>query len=111
MNPEPAWDAFIAGGITKKEFWQAYRANLELVMKEVEKMKNELKGKIVLTSDHGDALGEHGIFVHPPNVRIEELVKVPWVVIKDRVKYVSEKKEIEGRVKKALTKLERAEWN
>ena len=78
------WDVFISGLVSRKEFWQAYKDNLKLVMKEVMKLTQKLKGKVVLTSDHGNALGEYGIYEHPEGVRIEELVKVPWVVLKNR---------------------------
>lgn len=76
------WDLFMEGKISKEEFWEAYKSNLEIVLKEVRKMSNKVKEKkIVLTSDHGNALGEYGIYEHHPNIRIEELVKVPCVYL------------------------------
>ena len=45
---------------------EAYRDNLRLVLKHVANLIPALEGKIVITSDHGEALGEHGLFLHPP---------------------------------------------
>lgn len=40
----------------------------------------------MLTADHGECFGEYGVYAHPSGVRIDELVKVPWIVLKDRRK-------------------------
>lgn len=77
------WDLFMDGWISKKDFWEAYLSNLELVMKYVKKVVNKLNGRIVITSDHGNHLGEAGIYGHPSGLRTRELVKVPWYVLKE----------------------------
>lgn len=57
-----------------------YRKNLEIVLEEVTKLLKYLSGKIVITSDHGEGLGD-GIIGHPPNLRIPILTEVPWFEI------------------------------
>jgi len=39
------------------------------------------KGRVVITSDHGELLGEYGKFGHPADVDVPELRVVPWLVI------------------------------
>jgi hypothetical protein len=62
-------------------FRKAYIGNLKLVLKYVKELIPHLKGKIVVTADHGETLGEKGIFSHPEFVYVKELVEVPWLVI------------------------------
>jgi hypothetical protein len=82
------WKSFRMGdinvdiGVAKK----AYRENLELVLNEVERLFDAIDGKIVLTADHGEMLGERrGLFPtkkygHPPGIHTRELIEVPWFV-------------------------------
>lgn len=64
-----------------------YVDNLELVLSEVERLIPQLSGKTVVTADHGELLGERlppiplRQYQHPTGVYVEELVKVPWLVI------------------------------
>lgn len=60
---------------------RAYRDNVQLVLKDIERLVESLKGQVVVTSDHGEAFGEKFIIEHPPEVYIEELVRVPWLVV------------------------------
>lgn len=59
---------------------KAYRDNLLRVLDSVETLVSELSGKIVLTSDHGELLGENGRFGHDFEGQ-KTLVEVPWFVI------------------------------
>jgi hypothetical protein len=65
---------------------RAFDENLELVLPYVEELLDELGGKTVVTSDHGQMLGERGFPVpipgygHPPGVYNEALTRVPWLV-------------------------------
>lgn len=78
------WDFVKNGEISVNRVKKAYRENLKIVMIEVKKLEKILQGKIILTSDHGNFFGKYGIYGHIPNFRAEELVKVPWVILKDR---------------------------
>lgn len=85
------FEAAESGIISIKTLWKGYIKNLKIVMNEVYKLVQELSGKIIITSDHGNHLGEYMIFGHISHLRTKELVKVPWFVIKDEVKKVQEK--------------------
>lgn len=60
---------------------KAYEKNLEQVLEHVEELSNILEGKTVVTADHGDLLGENGLYGHPGNSNLKVLRKVPWDVI------------------------------
>lgn len=77
-----AYDLATKGKIPGGRIRQAYRENLKLVMQEVRKLTEKLNGKVIVTADHGDFLGEYGLYGHF-GLRAKELVKVPWYVLKD----------------------------
>lgn len=81
-TPYTVWDALKEGSISKLEFWKAYKSNLELALREITRL-NVLKGKIMVTSDHGNCIGEDGLYSHFVGSRREELVKVPFVNLKE----------------------------
>ena len=87
---------FVLQGKTD-ELKQLYRENLEIALEEVNKAIDHLEGKIVITADHGEALGEEGEWVHPPRKDIPILREVPWLEINKRK---SEKKRIKNHIKK-----------
>lgn len=85
---ETVWDLAKRGEVSIERVKEAYKGNLKIVMEEVKKITEELHGRVILTSDHGNLVGEYGLYGHYGNLRTEQLVKVPWVILKD------EKKEI-----------------
>lgn len=60
---------------------KAYRKNLESALKEISKLAKRLPGKMVITSDHGELLGENGSYGHKPNCDHPILREVPWLEI------------------------------
>lgn len=74
----------------KKKLRQAYKANLELVLEQVAVLIKNLSGRIVVTSDHGELLGEHRCYSHPKGWTEPILVDVPWLVIEKPVEASSE---------------------
>lgn len=60
-----------------------YRKNLEYVKSFVKNLSEDLEGKTVVTSDHGELLGEQGIWGHPAGRSEKELRIVPWYKIGD----------------------------
>lgn len=58
----------------KKDF----RRNLEILEEHIEELRDNLDGKTVVTADHGELLGENGMYGHFPGCRAEKLRKVPF---------------------------------
>lgn len=65
---------------------RCYRENLEYVLPHVERVLDALEGKLVVTADHGQLLGERVRPVpvrevsHPVGTYVPELVEIPWYV-------------------------------
>ena len=66
----------------------------------------ELKGKTVITADHGQLFGKRILLLftvsgHPWGVHVNELVKVPWVVFEGASRRtISGKSGLEERVRR-----------
>ena len=72
-------DALRKGRISREAFWSAYRENLRLVLADVALLlANHDAGRVVLTADHGDALGEWGVYDHPAGYLHPVVTNVPW---------------------------------
>lgn len=71
------------GWISREEIIQAYKDNLEFVLEEVRGLIEDLEGKTVITADHGELLGENGLFGHPRGSDAKALREVPWDVVKE----------------------------
>lgn len=79
------------GYISHEDLENAYVENLELVLEYTERLVELLDGKSVITSDHGELLGNPEWFWfnafgrtkygHPGNVYVPELRVVPWLEI------------------------------
>jgi len=76
-------EKFLNGLVDVMEWKQAYLENLVLVLEYVDKLLDVLDGKIIITSDHGEMLGEFGEIGHGCGVRFRELVEVPWFRIEN----------------------------
>ncbi len=66
--------------IPKDDVIQNYNQNLGYVKPHIEKLSEELEGKTAITSDHGELLGEEGIWGHPRNSKAKVLRRLPWEV-------------------------------
>lgn len=65
----------------KKYLIKLYKQNLYIALKEIKKISKRLPGKIVVTSDHGELLGENNQYGHP-NDENPILLEVPWLEVK-----------------------------
>jgi hypothetical protein len=80
------WEALRAGIVNKNEVWDGYKRNLEYVIQEVDELLNEIDGKVVISSDHGNLLGEMTYpipfreYGHPQHLAQPALTNVPWAV-------------------------------
>jgi len=80
------WEKLRAGKIDAETVWRAYEDNLRFIMDEIRPFVEEVDGKSVLTSDHGNAFGERAkpfptrVYGHGNRIRIPALIEVPWFV-------------------------------
>jgi hypothetical protein len=77
-------------GVSDKEIREAYISNFLFVQEYVKELIDHLEGEIVVTADHGEALGEKGLYNHHPGVYTKELVEVPWLRISKKKESSSE---------------------
>lgn len=75
--------AAVAKKYGKKGLRTAYRENLKVALKEVHKLVKYLPGKSIVTSDHGELLGEGGLYGHSYSREITILKVVPWLLVSD----------------------------
>jgi len=59
---------------------KAYRENLRLTLSAIKPLLSELDGKTVVTSDHGELLGENG-WGHYIGGKEDKLLEVPWLEV------------------------------
>jgi len=81
---ETIWNRIAKGEVSTKTARRAYTENLELVLEHVSELLNSIGGTTVVTSDHGNFVGEFGwpyparFYGHPKQLHHPILVKVPW---------------------------------
>ena len=77
------------GMINKNQVIKCYTGNLLLVLREVYRLIKKLdeeynifsRFKVVITADHGELLGEYGLFFHPPDYDLPQLKIIPWMEV------------------------------
>jgi hypothetical protein len=82
------WDQLRRGNLSlpPEAVWEPYLRNLELLLPSLQTLLNELEGKTVVTSDHGNMVGDRSRPIpvtdwgHPRGLYTPELVDVPWLV-------------------------------
>jgi hypothetical protein len=81
------WEALSTGVVSREAVWNAYGSNLDLALDAVDELLGDIEGRVVVTSDHGNMLGERTfpfplrVYGHPIGIRNSELVEVPWAVV------------------------------
>jgi len=90
VNP---WFLVERGQIPIRIMVKGYVENLKIVLRSVKSLINQLSGKTVITSDHGELFGERPhilypfkAYEHPPRFYVKSLVKVPWLIINEKAK-------------------------
>ena len=113
-HPIDVFEALQMGLIDKNKVWKGYKSNLELVWKYVRKLIEKLSGKTVVTSDHGEMIGERILFLpirgygHPRGIRNPELIEVPWLEFdgeRRKIKAASHTELEKNRIQKSVKKL------
>ena len=91
------WKEVAMGNLEIDKVWQAYKRNLQIVIPYAFELARQLKGKTVITADHGETFERLRfplpvrVAGHPHRTHILSLVKVPWLVFESQ-----ERKEIKG---------------
>ncbi|MFB6284005.1 MAG: hypothetical protein ABEK59_08760 [Halobacteria archaeon] len=79
------WERLSRGELEEGVVREAYRKNLEGALPHLEDLVEELRGKTVVSSDHGNLYGKRvcwipiGVYGHPPGIHDQELTAVPWL--------------------------------
>jgi hypothetical protein len=73
------WDLMGWGGTSTGRIKKAYQENLRIVMNKVERRKEQLPGRVILTADHGEMPGEAGISGHRAETHMPAPVEVTWL--------------------------------
>jgi len=69
------------GELTKEDLVNGFISNLEYVLEEVELLLDNIDAPTtVLSADHGQALGDDGLWDHTVGVKHSSMKRVPWVV-------------------------------
>jgi hypothetical protein len=82
------WNDKLTGecGVPDEAIWKSYQENLQMALNYVEILTNEVSGKTIITSDHGQAIGDRAYpipyreYGHPGEMYIPSLTKVPWFI-------------------------------
>lgn len=86
-TPNNVWHALRRGIVDYDDVWEGYQDNLSRVLDVVVPLAEECDGKVALTADHGNLLGERmwpfpiQEWGHPPGLHHPKLTTVPWAVI------------------------------
>lgn len=81
------WSLLKDGKVDEDIVWKAYNENLDIALDHVEDLIEEFSEKTVVTSDHGNMVGERVLpfgsrqYGHPTGMYTDTLRKVPWVTI------------------------------
>jgi len=86
-SSENLWNQKLLGqlNISSEQLWNVYVENLDYVLESVENLLKGLSGKTVVTSDHGNYVGERASpipiqeYGHPRGLYDDSVVRVPWL--------------------------------
>jgi len=73
--------------VARDDVWKAYIETLEIALENVDDILDIINGKTVISSDHGELIGESPYlfskpkYGHPGNHYISELRVVPWFIV------------------------------
>lgn len=74
------WDRLRKGELEHDSVWRGYRENLRYVLNDIRLLLENIDADtVVITSDHGNAIGEWGIYGHPIHMPIDVIQVVPWI--------------------------------
>jgi len=75
---DDVWDKLRKGHVDRDEVWRGYKNNLRYVLDHVETLVESIDAdRVLISADHGNLLGEFGLYAHPTRVPIPALKRVP----------------------------------
>jgi len=86
LPPDTVSRALKKLGIDRWRVVKAYYCNLEVALRGVRELLNYIRSlgveydRIIVTSDHGDLLGEYGLYIHQ-EYDLPQLTVVPWLEV------------------------------
>lgn len=88
-NTKLIWDAVRNGNLEVATVCQAYKDNLKRALHSVAKLIDLVTYEnIVITADHGEALGEYRVLSHPNEIPYHPKIRVvPWAEVKSVKEY------------------------
>jgi len=103
-NTKLIWDAVRDDELDIETVRQAYRANLKRVLHSVANLIDSVEYEtIVVTSDHGEALGEYQVLSHPDEIPYHPKTRiVPWTRIGSVKEYNEWTVETSGQTEKTV---------
>ena len=78
-----AWGRVRRGELDSDEVWSAYADNLRIGLESVATLRRNVDGTLIVSSDHGNAMGELGIWGHPDKP-VSSVRRVPWIELEAR---------------------------
>jgi len=74
------WQQVRHGTVSRERAWEVYRDNLRYVLNDVALLRETIDAdRVAISADHGNAIGEYGIYGHPGRVPLSVLRSVPWI--------------------------------
>lgn len=76
------WQLLQQGRVNREVVWEAYKDNLDLVLTDLKLLIRCVGGRILVTSDHGNLIGEMGLYGHNVGwIPLNPLIKVPLLLL------------------------------
>lgn len=73
------WRMLRKGKVNRDRVEASYEQNLRVVLDDVSLLLDNVNAEqVVISSDHGNAIGEYGIYGHPEGITMDVIRRVPW---------------------------------
>lgn len=80
VQQQTPWELCRDGVISEDELWDAYLDTLRVGLDSVKTLLESIDAeKVIISADHGNSIGEMGIYGHPRGLPLKSLRRVPWV--------------------------------
>ncbi|WP_128905687.1 alkaline phosphatase family protein [Halorubrum amylolyticum] len=75
------WKGLMVGRGDENKIWESYIANLRYVLDQVEVLlENVDADTVAVSADHGNGIGEWGVYEHPVGIPTDSVKTVPWYI-------------------------------